>query len=155
MPSAEQEDEPLPHILDVLCFEQFERSQYPTIVTPSSGNLTVITPVWRKSEDNFEDKVHHCRGNVSEDRSITPAKRKAGDDYKDEVLRYRVNVSDDGFITPAKRKAGGDYIYDVPHYRINFSDDFDLFDGELLRATDDEVLANAAMKKWTNLNVER
>lgn len=155
MLSAEQEDEPLPHILDVLCFEQFERSQYPTIVTPSSGNLAVITPVWRKSEDNFEDKVHHCRGNVSEDRSITQAKRKAGDDYKDEVLRYRVNVSDDGFITLAKRKAGGDYIYDVPHYRINVSDDFDLFDGELLRATDDEVLANAAMKKWTNLNVER
>ncbi len=150
-----KEDEPLPHILDVLCFEQFERSQYPTIVTPSSGNPTVITPVWRKAEDNYEDKVHHCRGSVLEDRSITPAKRKAGDDYKDEVLRYRVNASDDGFITPAKIKAGGDYIDDVPHYRINVSDDFDLFDGELLRATDDEVLANAKMKKWPNLNVER
>lgn len=154
MPSAEQEDEPLPHILDVLCFEQFERSKYPTIVTPSSGNPTVITPVWRKSEDNCEDKVYHCRGNVSEDRSITPAKRKAGNDYKDEVLRYRVNVPDDGSM-PAKRKAGGDYIDDVSHYRINVSDDFDLFDGELLRATEDEVLANAAMKKWPNLNVER
>ncbi len=131
----------------MLCFEQFERSQYPAIVTPSSGNPTVITPVWRKSEDNCEDKVHHCRGNVSEDRSITLAKCKEGDDYKEEVLRYEINVSDDGSITPAKRKAGGDYI-DVPHYRINVSDDFDLFDGELLRATDDEVLANAAMKKW-------
>ncbi len=155
MPSAEQEDELLPHVLDVLCIEQFEISQYPTIVTPSSGNPTVITPVRRKSEDNCEDKVYRCQANVSDDRSISPAKRKAGDSYKDEVLRYRLNVYDDGSITPAKRKAGDDYIDDVPHYRVNVSDDFDLFDGQLLRATDDEVLANAAMKKWPNLNLER
>jgi hypothetical protein len=155
--SAEQEEEPLPHILDVLSFEQLERSQNP-IVTPSSGNPIVLTPgtPGGRKEDDCQDKVYHCRGNVSGDRSIKSAKRNAEDDYEDEIRHHRGNVSDHRSITPAKRKIGDDYKDEVLQcYRVNVSDDFDLFDGELLRATEDVVLANAAMRKWPNLNAEQ
>ena len=51
-------------------------------------------------------------------------------------------------VTPVKHDAEDDDCNrEAYHHRSDISDDFDLFDGELLRATeDDEVLAHAASR---------
>jgi hypothetical protein len=178
LPSAAQEEEPLPNILGVLSSEQLEMSWNSiatSIVTPSNGNLIFITPGRHVTGDDCEDKVHHNRGNVCDVGSITPAKRKAGDyyednvqhhrgkisddrstthakrkaedDFKDEVVQFRVHLFDDVSMSQSEREAGDEYKGEVLPYRVNVSDDFDLFDGELLRATDDKVL-DSAMRKW-------
>lgn len=50
-------------------------------------------------------------------------------------------------VTPVKHEAEDDYEDGADRYRNGISDDFDLFDGELLRATEDEVLDNAVVKE--------
>ena len=47
-------------------------------------------------------------------------------------------------VTPVRSSNAGfsPVIDETYYYRSGFCDDFDLFDGELLRATDDEVLKN-------------
>jgi hypothetical protein len=145
-----------------------------SVVTPGSRNLIFITPGRHESGDDCEDKVHHNQGNVCDVGSIMPAKRKAGDDYenkvqdhrgrisdnrstthakckavdnvRDEVLHFRVNLFDDVSMSQTEREVGDEHRGEVLPYRVNVSDDFDLFDGELLRATDDQVL-NSAMTK--------
>ena len=103
-------------------------------------------PAKRKAGDDYENKVQDHRGRISDNRSTTHAKRKAVDNVKDEVLHFRVNLFDDVSMSQTEREVGDEYRGEVLPYRVNVSDDFDLFDGELLRATDDQVL-NSAMTK--------
>ena len=57
-------------------------------------------------------------------------------------------------VTPVKHDAEDDDCNrEAYHHRSDISDDFDLFDGELLRATeDDEVLAHAASRAEPSWN---
>jgi hypothetical protein len=135
-----QDGESLPHVLGELSFEQFQRSDKP-IITPSRRSSSVIFPREHKS-DGLKNEIHHCGGSGSVDISTSPAKRQAVDDRNGKIKVHKLPMR---YITPARQKKE-DYSNEESNHHRGISDDFDLFDGELLTATKDDVLATAAKK---------
>ena len=83
-----------------------------TLSSESSSELAVKRDAKRRPSE--KEKVAVCRNDFEPSVIVTPVKSDAEEDDDDE--------------------------YETYHYRSGLSDDFDLFDGGLLRATEDEVL---------------
>jgi hypothetical protein len=130
--SSVQDEESLPNVLDELSSEQFQRSNK-SIITPSRRSSSVITP--REHKARNEEGCTSDEGSDSVDISTTSAKRRAVD--KDDNER-KVHKLPKRYITPARHEREDDSNEDKNHHR-GVSDDFDLFDGELLTATEDDV----------------
>ena len=141
----EQDEESLPNVLDELSSEQFQRSDK-SIITPSRRSSYVITPRGHKARndegDDLNHETYHYGGSDSVDIYTTSAKRQSVDDHDGEMKVHKLPKR---YITPARHMREVDSNEDTNHHR-GVSDDFDLFDGELLSATEDDVLATAAKK---------
>ena len=108
--------EPLPDVRDVLSSEQLNSTPH----TASSNSRNVLS----------SDRAHQMER--TRYPIITPVKQEDVDEFDDARRAILRNSSEDG------------YEDSYQYSRRGVSDDFDLFDGELLlRANEDEVLANA------------
>lgn len=140
-----QDEESLPKVLDELSSEQFQRTDK-SITTPSRRSSYVITPRETKARNNkgddLKNEIHHCGSSDSLDIYTMSAKRQSEDDHDGEIKVHKLSKR---YITPARHMRKDDSNEDTNHHR-GVSDDFDLFDGELLTATEDDVLATAAKK---------
>lgn len=135
-----QDKESLPNVFDELSSEHFQRNDR-SIITPSRRNSSVSTP--REHKTRNDEGCTSDEGSYSVDiLSSTSSKRQAVDDNN-----YVMNVHKlpKRYITPGRHEREDDSNDGKNHHR-GVSDDFDLFDGELLNATEDDVLATAAKK---------
>ena len=136
--SSVQDEESLPNVLDELSSEQFQRSNK-SIITPSRRSSSVITP--REHKARSEEGCTSDEGSDSVHISTTSAKRRAVDNDDNE---RKVHKLPKRYITPARHVREDDSNEDSHHRGV--SDHFDLFNGELLTATEDDVLATVAKK---------
>ena len=99
-------------------FESVPSDPLPNVLDTLSSELSPELAAKRdaKRRQPEKEKVVVCRNDFEPSAIVTPVKSNAEEEDDDECKTY--------------------------HYRSGLSDDFDLFDGGLLRATEDEVLKN-------------